>query len=182
MEEHVEREEEREVDRERKQERIRALSNIIPLEQISLDKEGLYTDRDYFSATSINNCSMYNKKGPRLFALTDLLSKNEDLKQYAGLFNKNLLISENFIATNVEQSHSLPQAIKAPFTKIPHQMLAVREQNGWKFVLLSVEEAAFFKKELVKKEKSSIREIYLLSTAGELTQSGGKASNAPSQG
>ena len=62
-----------------------------------------------------------------------------------------------------------------PMAGTIHNVLAVKEGNEWKFVLLSVEEALFFQQELAKergKPNTSPRKIWLLSPNGNLLQQG----------
>ncbi len=168
---------EQEVEREEEEEKERsALSSLNALEQVEWKVEEDLYEGDHFSPIEASDENVNNKgqvekgEAARIFRLKDVMRRDDELAEFSEVFSDNILISENLMRTINEHSLSL----SGSYGKGVHQILAIQENNAWKFLLLSIEEAAFMKQKLLesKHQESSERKIWLLSPSGELTQSG----------
>ncbi|WP_068470398.1 hypothetical protein [Candidatus Protochlamydia phocaeensis] len=105
---------------------------------------------------------------PAIWPLKDVLEHHSHLKKYAHCFDKSLSLSENFLRT-VENADSLFTFHQKPV----YNVLAILnpQTHDWETVLVTLEEAAFFKKQLAKKEKLNFP-MWLLEPEGGVIQNG----------
>ena len=171
MEQQVQEEVQREEEKEEERVSSCAFDRNTVLQQKSWAGTAIYQDACFSPAHRGFLSRFKTSSKPSLYALKSVLAESHKHAKYAAAIDANMLVSENFLKVVKEKGISLFDEL----SKNLHNVLAVKEGNEWKFVLLSVEEALFFQKELAKergKPNTSPRKIWLLSPNGNLLQQG----------
>jgi hypothetical protein len=157
----MEQEQSRRQEQEQKQEQKKEVSQLVQ------DSRPVFRETEWGSQAILSPHFPKVSKGPSCDLLGVVLKKNRDFSSYADIFTSKIDLTNNF-----QRTSSYSDRILTSSSKVPQQVMAIRKNEQWRFVLLSIYDAAQLRQQVEKEGKNSPFAPYLLHPDGKIVSDG----------